>query len=180
MSKYVKQMMTDELKRQWDGVEDALLVDVMQVEANDCVALRRKLREKDISLLVVKNSLARRAMEGTSLAPAFEGAEGSLAVVWGAEDVVSLAKEVVAIEKSEEFENFVTRGGAMGGERLSPEEVKQVSKWPSRTELIATVAGQAIGIGSELAGSLIAPAQQLASQIDELIKRKEEEEEGGG
>ena len=174
MSKYVKQLMTDELKRRWEGVEDALVVDVMQVEANDAVAMRRRLREKDIHLMVVKSSLARRAAEGTPLAPAFEAAAGSLAVVWGAEDVVSLAKEVIAIESGDEFDNFVTKGGAMGGEQLSAQEVRQVSKWPSRTELIATVAGQAIGIGSELASCLTAPAQQLASQIEELIKRKEE------
>ena len=174
MSKYVKQLMTDELKRRWDGVEDALLVDMMQVEANDSVVLRQRLREKDIHVMVVKNSLAARATEGTSLAPAFEGAGGSLAVAWGGEDVVTLAKEIVAIETGDEFANFATRGGVMGGEKLSPEEVKQVSKWPSRTELIATVAGQAIGIGSELASCLTAPAQQLASQIEELIKRKEE------
>ena len=64
------------------------------------VVLRKELREKGIQLTVVKNSLARRATEGTVLAPAFEGLEGTLAAVWGAEDFVSLAKEVVRLHDS--------------------------------------------------------------------------------
>ncbi len=52
--------------------------------------------------MVVKNSLARRATEGTSLSTAFEGIEGSHAVLWGAEDFVSLVKEVNELDKDEE------------------------------------------------------------------------------
>lgn len=175
MSKYVKQLMTDDLKRRWEGVDEALLVDVIRVDANRSVELRKRLRDKNIHLMVVKNSLARRASEGTALAPAFEGVTGTMAVVWGAEDIVSLAKEVAAIEKDDAFPNFEAKGGVMDGARLTAEEVAEVSKWPSRDELIATVAGQAIGVGSELASQLIGPAQELASQIDKLIEMKEQE-----
>ena len=85
MSKYVKKLITDELKSRLDGVGDALLVDVIGMEANATVELRRELRQKNIQIAVVKNSLARRATEGTPLAPAFDGVEGSVAVVcWGA------------------------------------------------------------------------------------------------
>ena len=45
--------------------------------------LRRQLREKNIQLLVVRNSLAHRATEGTPLATALDDMEGSLAFVWG-------------------------------------------------------------------------------------------------
>ena len=65
--------------------------------------------------MVVKNSLARRATEGTPLAPAFEGVEGTLAIVWGADDIVSLAKEVVRLAEDKEFEGFAARGGVMDG-----------------------------------------------------------------
>ena len=94
MSQYLKELITDELKSRFDGVSDALLVDVIGMEVNSNVELRKTLREKNIKLMVVKNSLARRATEGSALAPAFEGAGGTIAVVWGGEDVVSLAKEV--------------------------------------------------------------------------------------
>jgi large subunit ribosomal protein L10 len=172
MSKYVKQLMTDELKQRWEGVGDALLVDVSRIEANDAVTLRRRFREKNIHLMVIKNSLARRASEGTSLAPAFEGAEGALAVVWGAEDIVSLAKEVTAAAKEKAYESFEPRGGVMEGAKLSPDQVKQVSKWPSRTEQLSILMGQILSPGMTLNAQLLSPGAKLASQV----KQKGEEE----
>ena len=48
-------------------------------------------------LMMVKNSMVRRATEGTALAPAFEGLTGSTALLFGGEDIISLAKEVTII-----------------------------------------------------------------------------------
>ena len=76
MSKYVKDLITNDLRNRLDGVDDALLVDVIGMKNDKNVALRQRLRQKNIHLLVVKNSLARRATEGTRLAPAFEGVDG--------------------------------------------------------------------------------------------------------
>ena len=85
--------------------------------------------------------------KGTSLAPAFEGIEGSHAVLWGAEDFVSLVKEVTELnEDAEEFEKFEARGGVMDGEQLTPERVKEISKWPSRAEQLSMLlVGQILG-----------------------------------
>ncbi|MEQ8211720.1 MAG: 50S ribosomal protein L10 [Lacipirellulaceae bacterium] len=171
MSKYLKNLITEDLKQKLEGVENMLVVDCLGVEANACVELRRELREKDISMLVVKNSLARRATEGTALAPAFEGVEGSAAVVWGSEDIVSLAKEVVRLAKDEKYENFTAKGGVMDGAALSPEEVTGVSKWPSRTEQLSMLVGQILGPGATLSGQLLGPGRTLGGQI----KQKGEE-----
>ena len=59
-----------------DGVDDALLVNVVGLDANQSVLLRKQLRDKNIQLLVVKNSLARRATEGTSLGPSVRRRRG--------------------------------------------------------------------------------------------------------
>ena len=66
MSKYVKDLLTKELQKRFDGVDDALLVNVIGMPNEQNVALRRQLRQKKINLVVVKNSLARRATEGTA------------------------------------------------------------------------------------------------------------------
>jgi large subunit ribosomal protein L10 len=175
MSKLVKDMITKDLRNRLEGVEDALLVDVIGLENNKNVALRQRLRQKNIHLLVVKNSLARRATEGTRLAPAFETAEGTLAVVWGGEDIIALAKEIVKIAQHKDFEKFKPKGGVMDGQALGAEQVQAVSKWPSRPELLSLVAGQITGVASQLASQLTGPAQQLASQIEKLIEMKEKE-----
>ncbi len=172
MSKYLKDLMTDDLKGKLDGVSDALVVNVIGMEANANVELRRALREKNMHLMVVKNSLARRATEGTTLAAAFEGASGTSAVVWGGEDVVSLAKEVVRLAKEDSYAPFATKGGVMDGEKLSAEDVEAVSKWPSREEQLSLLMGQILGPGATLSAQLLGPGKQLASQV----KQKSEEE----
>ena len=174
MSKYVKDLMTKELVDRWDGVGDLILVDTVGMEANDSVALRKRLREKDIHLMVVKNSLARRATEGTALAPAFEGAKGSQSVVWGSEDVVSLAKEVMAIADGDDFEKFEPTGGVLDGDKLTAADVKSVSKWPSRTEMLSTLMGQIMGPAMTLSGQLLGPAKTVASQIKQKSEGDDE------
>ena len=72
MSKYVKNLISDYLRTQLNGVDDALLVNMVGLNANTDGRLRRELRKKNIHVLVVKNSLARRATAGTRLAPMFE------------------------------------------------------------------------------------------------------------
>ena len=171
MSKYVKDLITKELHQRLNGVDEALLVNVIGMPNEQNVVLRRKLREKKINVLVVKNSLARRATEGTALAPAFEGAEGTMAVLWGGEDIVSLAKVVVRLSEQKEYQPFAPRGGVMDGQRLSAEDVQRVSKWPSRPEQLSILVGQILAPGAMLSAQLLGAGAKLASQI----KKKSEE-----
>jgi len=171
MSKYLKNLMAEELKGRLVEVGDALVVDVIGMEANATMELRKELRSKNIQLMVVKNSLARRATEGTALAPAFEGSEGTLAVIWGSEDVVSLAKEVTRLAKEAKYGSFGAKGGVMDGAKLSAGDVAAVSKWPNRQEQLSLLVGQILGPGASLSVQLLAPGGALASQV----KQKGEE-----
>lgn len=177
MSKYVKNLMADELRSRLDGVDDALLVNVIGIGANDTVLLRKRLRDKGISLLVVKNSLVKRATEGSRLGAAFEGVEGTLAVAWGGEDFVSLVKEVTELDKGNEFDKFEARGGVMEGEQLSAEQVKEISKWPNRQEQLSLLVGQVLSPGANIGGLLLGPSGALASQIE---KKSEGDEDADG
>jgi large subunit ribosomal protein L10 len=173
MSKYVKDLITQDLRNRLSGVEDALLVDVIGMKNEKTVQLRQRLRQKNIRLMVVKNSLAKRAAQGTRLASAFEHSEGTLALLWGGEDVISLAKEVIAISGMKEFEPFKPKGGAMDGQPLTADQVKSVSKWPSRQEQLSILAGQILNPGAKLSSQLLGAGAKLASQI----KKKSEEGE---
>ncbi|MEM8666432.1 MAG: 50S ribosomal protein L10 [Planctomycetota bacterium] len=169
MSKYVKDLVTRDIQRRLDGVEDAVVVSCVGMDANTTNELRGELDKKDIHLLVVKNSLARRATEGTQLAPAFEGATGQIGICWGSSDFVSLVKEIVQLDKdSEKFEKFVASGGVMDGEKLDADGVKAVSKWPSRQEQISMLVGQILGPGAQLSAALLGPGKMLNSQIKQI------------
>jgi ribosomal protein L10 len=165
MSKLVKELLTKEFADRLAGVDDALLVNVIGMDANQTVVLRRQLREKNIQLMVVRNSLVRRATEGTRLAAAMHQMDGNLAFVWGGDDFISLAKEVTRLNDSKDFAVFQTRGGVMDGEHLTAERVKEISKWPSRQEQLSLLSGQILGVGAELVGAILGPSAALASQI---------------
>jgi large subunit ribosomal protein L10 len=173
MSKPVKEIITKELQARWVGVNDALLIDVSPLRANANVALRKTLRAKNIEVMVVKNSLARRACEGTPLQAAFEGVGGTTAVVWGAEDIVSLAKEVTKLAEMKDYAGMTPKGGVMEGAQMSSDDVKKVSKWPSRTEQLSLLMGQILSPGASLASQLVGTARGLASQIEQLSEEKE-------
>lgn len=176
MSKYVKELITNELKSRLDGVSDMLLVNVIGMEANSNVELRKELRKKNIHLLVVKNSLGRRATEGSTLAPAFEGAAGSSAIVWGSEDVVSLAKEITRLAGEAKYKPFAPKGGVMDGSKLSADQVAAVSKWPSRQEQLSILVGQILSPGAKLSSQLLGPGGLLASQIKQKGEEKGDSE----
>ena len=173
MSKYVKDLVTDDIKRRIEGVEDALLCNMIGLDANKSVELRKQLREKGINVLVIKNSLARRATKGTQLATAFEHAQGAMALVWGGEDFVSLVKEITAFHKDEEFKEFEAKAGVMDGEALTQEKVLEISKWPNRAEQLSILMGQILSPGSKLLSQIEAPGATLASQIEQFSESVE-------
>ncbi len=168
MSKLVKRLVSRDIASRLEGVQDAILVNVIGMNSSSTFAIRKLLREKGIQMLVVKRSLAFRATEASALQPGFAKAEGSIAVVWGCEDFVSLAKEITAIQKSNMFAKFEIKGGVLDGEALAGEKIAEVSKWPSRREQIALLLGQVLSPGATLSAQLLGPARLLASQVKKI------------
>jgi ribosomal protein L10 len=175
MSKLVKDLIAKEIGRRLSGVGDALLVNMVGLDGIQAQNLRKKLRDKGIKMLLVKNSMARLATKGTPLASAFETTEGSVAVVWGGEDIVALAKEVDKFAGDKAFEKFQAKGGVIDGQRIKAEEVKDVTKWPSRAEMLAKLVGQILGPGAQLAGQILGPGRKLAGQVKKKAEGAEEE-----
>jgi ribosomal protein L10 len=180
MSKYVKNLISENLRERLAGVDDALLVNMVGLSANANNRLRAALSEKDIRVMVVKNSLAARAAAGTPLGVMFEGLTGTSAICWGGEDLVSLAKEVTRLGKESEYAAFEARGGVMDGEKLTPAQVVEVSKWPNREEQLSRLVGQILGPGAKLASQLKSPGGALASQIGKLAEEEKGDESSEG
>jgi ribosomal protein L10 len=176
MSKYVKNLVAEHLRGRLENIHDALLVNMVGLDANTNTRLRAVLREKNIQVVVIKNSLAARATAGTPLAPLFEGLSGTAAVCWGCEDIVSLSKEITKLVKGDKYKPFETRGGVMDGEPLSAADVERVSKWPSRSEQLSILVGQILSPGANLVSQLNSVGGALASQIEQRGEGGEEGE----
>jgi large subunit ribosomal protein L10 len=177
MSKYVKNLIAEDLRRRLSGVHDALLVNMIGLSSNNTYRIRTELANKNIRVMVIKNSLAARAFSDTSLSPMFDSLSGTSALCWGSEDIVSLAKEIVRIAGDEKNKPFEPRAGVLDGQRLSAAQVAEVAKWPNRTEQLSILAGQILSPGATLAGQLEAVGGELASQIEQKAEAKEGESE---
>jgi large subunit ribosomal protein L10 len=174
MSKLVKDLMMQTLRSRLDDVGEVFLISLGQLDAQKTTELRLALRKKKINLQLIRNNLARRALSDTPLAPAFEGQTGMLAVCWGGEDIVDLAKELDRITGLPDYAGFACHGGAMDGAKLEPDDLKRVAKWPSRAEQLSILSGQLCSMGGTISGQLLAGganlAGQLAGRIDDLEK----------
>ena len=173
MSKFVKQLVTNDIAKRLAGVPHLMLVGLTGIDANKNKNLRATLADKGINLLFIKNSLAKRATEGTPLAPAFENMTGVYALCWGASDIVTLAKELVKLAKDKNLQGFEIRGAVLDGEALGAAQAIDVSKWPTREEQIAILLGQILSVGATLSGQFIAFGSKLASQIEKIAEKNE-------
>jgi len=178
MSKIVKDMLVDDLKKRLGNVADVVVVSLGRLDAQKTSQLRHTLRKKKIQLQMVKNSLVRRATHDTPIGPAFTQTEGMLAIAWGGDDVVDLAKELDRLTSVKDFEGLECRGGALDGARLDAADIKRVAKWPTRAEQLSILSGQISGLASTLSGQILAVGGMLAGQISSRIEELEKGSDG--
>jgi large subunit ribosomal protein L10 len=163
MSKYIKNLMTDELRETLGGVRDLLVLDLTGVDAVTDNQMRLKLREKSIRLRVVKNSLARKVFSDSGLGAICHYFDGPTAVAWGEGSVVDLAKEMT--EWSEKIEKLQIKGGASDGGAISARDIEALSKLPSREEMLGILVSRVLSPGAQLAGLIVSPGGRLAGQL---------------
>ena len=163
MSKPVKEMMMSQIKQRLDGTRDFVVVDASKLDANTNNELRIELRKEGVQMMAVKNALARRVFKAEGIEAPKEVFSGPCSIVWGASDIVQLAK--LATKKAKALEPLEIRGGAIDGQSLDPAGVDTWSKAKGRDEVIAELVGAIVGPGSRLGGALKGPAGVLAGQI---------------
>jgi len=175
MSKQVKQMQMDVLSKAFDGVKDMLFLNVSKVDGVAENKARLGLRKKNITLMMVKNSLLRRVFKEQGVNASDEVWVGPTVVAWGGESVKDLSKEVEAtLLKDVKFKDKVKVKSAMA--EGQPVTFAKALTMPTRKEAIAEIVGMILGPGSAIAGCLTGPAAQVASQIQTIAEKKPEGE----
>jgi len=161
-----------EIRDRIDGPRDLLVIDSSRLDAVATNQFRLALREKQISALTVRNTLARRALTEVGLQDALDPLlQGPSTLVWGGEDIVALSKEIAKWAK--ELEPLEIRGGVVEGSSLTASDVDALSKSPSREELIGQIVGLALSPGANLAGAILGPGGELAGQIETIADQDE-------
>lgn len=100
--------------------------------------LRRRLKDAGVSIQVVKNTLARRAAEGTAFAEATSLFTGPVAIAYGS-DPVAMAKAISDFAK--EHDKLEIQGGVLDGKAVTPADIKALASLPSREVLLAKMLG---------------------------------------
>ena len=163
MSKYVKELMMDQLRTDLDGNRSVLILDLKGLDAITEFRLRRDLRKKSITLRAVKNSLARRVFNEMGMDGLSKYLEGPSVAVWGGGGVAELAKEIS--DQVKKLKKPEIKGGVIDGVVIGPEQVVDITKLPSREALIGRVISLALAPVQRVAALANAPAAGLMSQL---------------
>jgi large subunit ribosomal protein L10 len=172
MSKYVKELMMDQLRADLGGSKSLLIVNLKDLDATTEHHLRRDLRKKSIRLRVLKNSLARRVFSELGMDGLSRFLDGPSALAWGGEGIAELAKEMTAQVKA--LKKPEIKGGAVDGVIVGPEQVEDITKLPSREVLIGQVLALILGPARQTLALLSSPSSTLIGQLEALIKRSQE------
>ena len=174
MSKTIKSMILSEYRDRLEGCDNATLISIRGVSSNDTNKIRKKLRDKQIKVSVVRNALARKAFEGSGLSGLDSLLQGATAIAYGGQSVVQVAREVVALLA--EFPAIELKGAILDGTVFKGKEgVKELSAFPTREEAL----GQTVTLILAPAGKLVSQMKGPGSKIASIIKTIEEKLEKG-
>jgi len=137
--------------------------------------LRRRLRAAGVEYVVVKNTLALRALGDASVAGLERHLAGPTALVLAGPDPVSAAK--VLAEFAKEFEKPAIKAGLVEGRAVTPDQVKRLASLPTRKELLAQLGG---ALQAPMAGFVGALNGLLMSMVGALEALRTKRSVGGG
>ncbi len=133
-----KQAVIDEVTGLAAKAQTLVMAEYRGITVADMTKLRVDARSKGVTLSVLKNTLARRAVAGSTFEVASDQMTGPL--IYGfSTDAVAAAKVVADFAKTNE--KLVIRGGVFGGKTLDVNGVKQLASIPSREVLLAQICG---------------------------------------
>ena len=150
-----KKRMVQEVAEVANGAHSALAAEYRGLSAIQMDNLRVQAREAGVYMRVVKNSLAKRAVEGTEFECMTEDFSGPLLLAFSQEDPGSAAR--VLKNFSKDHEQLVVTMLAVGGEKYPGSEIDRLATLPTYDEAI-----------SRLMATMKAPVQKLATTLNEV------------
>lgn len=176
MPNSMKELMVKELVEKYRPAAAMVAIGYSGIPAEEATALRKELRAKRVELRVVKNSLARIALDQLGRRDFGAFLDGQVAVI-SSTDPVAASKAAVEIERSKKLP---LKGGWTEGRVLSAEEVKRLAEMPSREVLFAQIARAIIAPAARLCGMLNAPGASLVRAIKAWNDKREGSAASGG
>ena len=133
--------------------------------------LRREARKEGVYLRVVKNTLARRALEGTDFECMKDGLKGPLILAFSQEDPGAAGRVVKSFAKDNEA--LVARLVAIGGEALPGEAVEKLASLPTREQALAMLLGVLQAPTTKFVRTLAEPQAKLVRTLAAIRDQKQ-------
>lgn len=138
-AKQQKQQIIDEIKGKLETAQSAVVIDYMGINVAEADAMRKRLREAGVDYTVYKNTLMKRAIDGTEFAPLADVLEGPSAIAISSEDATAPARVLNEIIK--DFKKMEFKAGVVEGTFYDKAGIERIADIPSREVLIAKFMG---------------------------------------
>jgi large subunit ribosomal protein L10 len=167
-----KQESVTELHDKLESAKAFYLTDFTGLTVKKVTELRSRLRKAGIEYVVVKNTLAERALEGLDLPDVAQFFKGPTAVAIGRADPVAAAKVLVDFAKENDNKPAM-KAGVVEGKAYTAKEVDRLAKLPGREQLLAELAGSMQAPMAQLLFMLTAKLQETLGLFEALREQKQ-------
>ena len=171
LSKAAKQKIIDDLASRFHSMPSVFVIEYQGLKVNEMDVLRKKLRQTNTELRVVKNSLLEKASLGTDVERMKDLFSGPTAVAIC--DGESSAAAKVFIDYGKDFPEIKIKGGIFEGEVVDVSRIERIAKLPSRQELLS----EFIGLLSAPMGNLVGVLEQTRSNIVGVLEALKEKKD---
>jgi large subunit ribosomal protein L10 len=160
----------DALKKDLQEAKNLFVAQFQGMTVLQDTDLRQKIRGTNSSYRVVKNTLVRKAAEGTAAEGVSKSFDGSTAIAYNASDPVSLAKALTTYAKTNPL--FVFKAGIVEGRVINLADIASIAAMPSKEELIAKLLFLVNAPAQRLAVAMSGVARNLAVVMKQAVEQK--------